>query len=66
MIAPAYLPPPDASGYLGISPRFLADLTRRRVIPSVKLGRRCVRYRLADLDAAMDRFRRQAIGEGRG
>ncbi len=62
--APAYLPPPDAANYLQVSERYLASLKKRQMIPCVRLGRRCVRYAVKDLDAAMLRFRRAAVGEG--
>jgi hypothetical protein len=61
---PAYLPPPAAANYLQVSERYLASLRKRRVLPCIRLGRRCVRYSVADLDAAMLRFRRAAVGEG--
>ena len=53
---------PDAAEYLSISRRYLSTLTKNRVIPCVKFGRRCVRYKPSDLDKAADRFRVSAKG----
>lgn len=63
--APAYLPPPDAAHYLQVSERYLATMRKRRLVPCIRLGRRCVRYAVRDLDAAMMKFRRASLGEGR-
>ena len=47
-----------------ISPRLLRDWTRLRLIPSHRLGHRTVRYRASDIDAFIERKRRDAFGEG--
>src|SRR5271170_5630355 len=39
----------EAARRLAISPRTLWQLTKDRVVPSIKIGK-CVRYRVADLD----------------
>jgi len=39
----------EAARRLAISPRTLWQLTKDRVVPSMKIGK-CVRYRVADLD----------------
>jgi len=39
----------DAARRLAISPRTLWQLTKDRVVPSMKIGK-CVRYRVADLE----------------
>lgn len=51
--APAMLDERAASIYLGVSPRLLYDMRRGGKLPSVTIGKRGVRYRLADLDAWM-------------
>ena len=62
-IAPGYLRRAAAARYLGIAPRTLTDWQNKRIVPVHHLGRRCVLFRVADLDAAMKRFRVGAIGE---
>ena len=39
----------EAARRLAISPRTLWQLTKDRVVPSIRIGK-CVRYRVADLD----------------
>lgn len=41
----------DASTALGISPRLLWSLTASGALPCVRISRRCVRYRVADLES---------------
>jgi len=48
-----YLNREAAAKYLAVSKRTISDLQRRRVIPHIRLGARCVRFRRADLDEAM-------------
>lgn len=48
---PILLRPRDAARVLGISERLLWSLTARSELPCVRISRRCVRYRLADLEA---------------
>lgn len=62
-IQPAFLRPKPAAFYLSISRRHLSNLTRRGVLPVIRTGKRCTLYARADLDKAMQRFRRAAIGE---
>jgi len=45
----------EAAHRLSISPRTLWQLTKDRIVPSIKIGK-CVRYRVADLE---DWIRRQ-------
>ena len=52
-----------AAEYLGIAPRTLSDWQARRVIAFVKAGRKCVLFRRADLDKAMERLTIRAVGE---
>ena len=51
-----YLTRDEAAEYLRVSPRTISDWQARRLIPYIKTGRRCVRYRRQDLDAAMGKF----------
>lgn len=45
---------------LGVSTRYVQQLTRRKVIPVIRLGRRCTRY---DLDAVLTAVRRFEVQE---
>lgn len=47
---------------LGVSPRYVQQLARRKVIPVIKLGRRCVRFDLDAVMKAVARFEVQEIG----
>jgi len=51
-----------AAAYLGVSTRTVSDWQRRRIIPHVKMARKCVLFKRADLDATMQRFTVNAIG----
>ncbi len=51
-----YMTRPEAAKYLGVAPRTISEWQSRGVIPFLKLGRKCVRFRTSDLDRAMDRF----------
>ena len=55
-MTPAYLNRKAAAEYLHVSPRTISDLQRRRLIPHIRLGARCVRFRRADLDEVMGLF----------
>jgi len=47
---------------LGVSKRYVQTLIRRRVIPVIRLGRRCIRF---DLDRVMHAIKRFQIDEVR-
>jgi excisionase family DNA binding protein len=50
VVAPAILiDARETARRLAISPRTLWQLTKDRVVPSIRIGK-CVRYRVADLD----------------
>jgi excisionase family DNA binding protein len=61
-VNPAYLRRPDAAAYLNVSERTISDWQRKRIIPHVKAGKKCVLFKRSDLDAAMNRFTVQAVG----
>ena len=54
-----FLNPPRAAKYLAISRRYLGHLTAIGALPCYRLGSRCVRYKIDDLDVAMDSFKRE-------
>lgn len=56
----------DAAKTLSVSERCLTNWTRRGIIPVIRVGKRCVLYSRADLEAAMQRFRTAAVGEREG
>jgi excisionase family DNA binding protein len=47
---------------LGVSPRFVQTLVRRKVIPVIRLGRRCTRFDLDDVLTAVRKFEVQSRG----
>ena len=59
----AFYRPAEAADFLAMSRRQLARLTARRVLPVIRLGRKCVLYSRGDLEKAVNRFRQSAIGE---
>ena len=63
-VKPGYLRRSAAARYLGVSVRTLGTLQARRIIPFSKLGARTCLFKLSDLDAAVVRYRQDAIGEG--
>ena len=54
LVAPILVDAREAARLLAISERTLWDLTFKREIPSLKIGR-CVRYRIADLQGWAER-----------
>ena len=54
-----YLSPGQAARFLSISRRYLGHLTGIGIISAHRLGKRCVRYSIADLNAAMASFKRE-------
>ena len=54
----------ELAARLAMSPRGVAELTRRRVIPVIRIGRRCVRYDFAKVQAAIARFEVPAVAAG--
>jgi len=61
-IRPRYVRPPVAAGYAGVCPRSFQNWMKRGVVPYRKIGR-CVLVDLVELDAALLRFKRKAVGE---
>ncbi len=61
-IAPGFLRREDAAAYLNVSVRTVSEWQRRRIIPYVRMGKKCVLFKRADLDAAMNRFTVAAVG----
>lgn len=57
-----YLRRREAARYLGVSPRTISDWQAQRRIPHIKVGRRCVLFRVVDLDKAMAKLTVDAIG----
>ena len=49
-----YMRRAEAAAYMGIGLGYLADLQRRRVIPFIRVARKCVLFKAADLDAALE------------
>lgn len=53
----------DAAAYLGVSPRTISDWQKKRVIPFVKMSRKCVLFRRSDLIRAVERFTVKAVAQ---
>ena len=47
---------------LGVSPRYVQTLVRRKVIPVIRLGRRCTRFDPDSVLAAVRKFEIQELG----
>ena len=60
---PGYLRKAAAARYLNVSVRTLSDWARMRLVAHIKPSNRVCLFRVADLDAALNRFRMSAIGE---
>jgi len=65
-IDPAFLRREDAAAYLNVSTRTISEWQKRRIIPHVRMGKKCVLFKRADLDAAMNRFTVAAVGMNGG
>jgi excisionase family DNA binding protein len=52
----AYLTKAQLATQLGISPRFVEKLMQRKVLPVVRISRRCVRFNVARVEAALARL----------
>jgi|GEM_PF-6147373 hypothetical protein len=48
-----------------ISPRQVQKFVESGVFPTVRMGRRCLRFDVAECDAALDRFKVRAAATGR-
>jgi excisionase family DNA binding protein len=62
-VTPAFLRPGDAAKYLGVSARTIRAWQNQRILPFSRMSKRCVLISVADLDAAVERFRVEAIGQ---
>ena len=63
IIRPGYLRKADAAKYLGISVRTLSQWMQQHFVAHIKVSHSVCLFKLADLDAAMGRFRLKAVGE---
>jgi hypothetical protein len=46
---------------LGLKPRGVQSLAKRRVIPVYRISHSCVRYRLSEVETALERYRTKEI-----
>lgn len=51
----------QASRYAKVSRRTISDWQTKRVIPFLKVSRKCVLFRKRDIDAALSRFEVKAV-----
>jgi excisionase family DNA binding protein len=52
----------DLAKFLRLRRRGVEELLRRRVIPAYRISRRCLRFRLSDVIAALARFEIKEVG----
>lgn len=57
-----YIRRAEAAKYLGVAERTLSDWQARRIVPFVRVGRKCVMFSRQDLDRAMEKFKVEAAG----
>lgn len=62
MSADAYMRREEAARFLGVATRTISDWQRRRIIPHVKMGRKCVLFKREDLVKAMGKYTVRAVG----
>lgn len=48
--------------YSKVSRRCISDWQARRIIPYIKIGKKCVLFRKRDIDAALSKYEVAAIG----
>jgi hypothetical protein len=58
----ALLKRPQLARAIGLSPRGVDNLTKRKIIPYIKISPRCVRFSLPAVLAALQRFEVKAVG----
>lgn len=51
-----YLTKKQLAIQLGVAPRFIEKLVERKVLPAIKISRRCVRFHPGRVDAALARY----------
>ncbi len=51
----------EAATYARVSRRCISEWQVRRIIPYIKVGRKCVLFRKRDIDAALDRHLIHAV-----
>lgn len=57
-----YLRRKEAAEFLGISERHLATLVRRRIVPCIRLGHRCVLFEPEKIRRALLKYEEVEIG----
>lgn len=51
----------DVARRLGVSKRYVQTLVRRKVIPVIRLGRRCTRFDIDNVMTAVKRFEHREV-----
>lgn len=59
----AYLRPPDAARFLGVTVRTVRDWQRKGILPYSKPVHKVTLFATADLERAMQKYRVSAVGE---
>ena len=51
----------EAAAYKHVSPRTISDWQRKRIIPFVKIGKKCVLFSKSKIDKALERFTVESV-----
>lgn len=46
----------EVAKHLGVSPRHVQSLRAKRLIPAIKISSRCLRFRITDVDRALEKL----------
>jgi len=58
---PVYVTKQQLAAHLGVTPRFIEKLTDRKVLPVIRISRRCVRYHLLRVETALSRLEQKEL-----
>jgi len=51
----------ECAKYMRVSRRCISEWQARRIIPYIKIGKKCVLFRKRDIDAALTRYEVKAV-----
>lgn len=57
-----YMRREEAADFLGVSIRTISELQRKRLIPFVRIGRKCILFHRDQLSNAMEKLTVKAVG----
>lgn len=59
----AYLTKAQLASQLGVSPRFIEKLVERKILPAIRISRRCVRFNLNNVERALTRLEAKELSQ---